>query len=190
MLLDWALRGLSIVLALGTPLALWYRFWWGGKSQIAFRQLPDPRERYWSYGRTDGEEFWSNYVHIIAINKGWWTGLIWNFELREVSFRDGPTVTDTSEQTVKIEIDTYTDGESKRIDLGNPHQRVERNIPGRDIAHLKLAPFLSPDGDLAQHAEKSKIADLTFEATIQDNNRTDSVPFTVTMDVSNVNFEE
>jgi hypothetical protein len=50
-LMDWIVR----LLALATPLALWYRFWWGSKSQLSVRQLPDSRERYWSYGRTDDE---------------------------------------------------------------------------------------------------------------------------------------
>jgi hypothetical protein len=184
--IDWIVRSL----ALATPVALWYRFWWGSKSQVSFRQLPDPRDRYWSYGSTDGDHWWGNYAHVIAVNRGWWTGLLWDITLEEVTFDDNQTVTEACDETVKIEIDTYAEGESERIDLGNPHQRVERSIPGRDIAHLKLAPFLSPDGDLAKHAEESDEAEFEFVAKVQDNKRTDTVPFTVTMDVSDVDFDD
>lgn len=185
---DWGFQVLSIILALGTPLALWYRFWWGSKSQVSFRQLSDPRDRNWSYGST--EESWSNYVHVIAINRGWWTGVIWGVELQKVSFDDGHTVTDVSSETVKTEIDTYVEGESKRLDAEDPHQREERNIPGRDIAHVKLVPFLKTGGEIAKHAEQSDKADLTFIIRIEDNKRTDLVEFPVTMDVSEVEFDE
>lgn len=185
-LMDWIVR----LLALATPLALWYRFWWGSKSQLSVRQLPDPRERYWSYGRTDDEEWWSNYVHVIAVNRGWWTGLIWDVELRAVTFDGAHTVANASEETVKIEIDAYSEGESERLDLSNPHQRVERNISERDIAHLKIAPFLDPSGDLARRAESAETAKFEFALTVQDNKRTDTAPFTVTTDVSDVSFED
>jgi len=129
--IDWIVRSL----ALATPVALWYRFWWGSKSQVSFRQLPDPRDRYWSYGSTDGDHWWGNYAHVIAVNRGWWTGLLWDITLEEVTFDDNQTVTEACDETVKIEIDTYAEGESERIDLGNPHQRVERSIPG-EILHI------------------------------------------------------
>ncbi len=188
MLPDWVLPTLSVLFAVGTPLALWYRFWWGSKSQVTFRQLPDPRERDWTRGRSDGIEEWSNYIHIIAINKGWWTGLIWGVELQEVSFDGNHTVTDTGDETVKIAIETYDGGESHRIDLDDPHQRAERNIPGRDVTHLKFVPFLDPSGDLARHAENAEEAEFVFEATIQDNKRTDAVELLARMDVDDVEF--
>ena len=190
MLFELLLQLSSIVLALGTPLALWYRFVWGSKSQICFRQLSDPRERKWSYGRQDDTEYWSNYIHVIAINRGWWTGILWEIELQEVSFDDGTTVTDESSETINTAIDVYSDGKSERLDLENPHQRKEQNIPDRGVAQIKLVPFLKTEGNLADDAEQSKEAEFLFEATIQDNKRTDSVEFRVTKDVSDVKFND
>jgi hypothetical protein len=188
MLFRWGVQVVSVILAFGTPLALWFRFRWGSKSQVSFRQLPDPRERKWSYGRTEDIEIWSNYVHVIGINRGWWTGVIWSIGLEQVSFDSGQTV-NASNEVIKTEIETYNESESERLDLGNPHQREERNIPGRDIAHVKFVPFIETGGKLAHHAEKSKEAEFTFKVTIEDNKRSNVVPCSVTMDVSDVSFE-
>jgi len=99
-------------------------------------------------------------------------------------------VTDASSETINTAIDVYSDGKSERLDLENPHQRKEQNIPDRGVAQIKLVPFLKTEGNLADDAEQSKEAEFLFEATIQDNKRTDSVEFRVTKDVSDVKFND
>ncbi|QZP39445.1 hypothetical protein [Halobaculum magnesiiphilum] len=193
---EWLLSNLEFLfnitirgLTLAAPIAILYRFWYGGKSRLKFKQIKDPRERNWSRHKNNSPILWSNYVHYIAVNRGWWPGIIWDVSLQCVEFNTGERIADGEETLHDVYLDIYKGGESERIDTENPHTREERTLEGRDITHIKLGPKVNENGDFAELATNAETATFYFEAEVEDNKGRSKVPFSAKMDVSDVDTE-
>lgn len=192
MLPDWLLSInwipiFGLFLAIAGPLALGYRFWWGSKSQIHFKQMNVPRERFWGSGRREDIPVWSNYFHFIGVNRGWWPGLIWNIQIEKVKLGDGTTASVDSNDVQQLEFIPYKEGGgTERLDLENIHTRQHRTVSGRDILYFKLVPFIKDESRLVERLKESDTAKFTFAARMEDNQRSYTKHFTVERNVEDI----
>jgi hypothetical protein len=187
--LDWAFRIASILFAAGTFVAVWYRFRWGSKSRVSFRQMPDPRKRGWSRSGNQDTERWSTYIHLLGTNRGWWSGVIWTAELEKVVFDKTNEMHSIAKEVDDLIIETYTDGEEQRLDLDDPHQREERDIPARDNSHLKIVPFIKAGGEFEKRANSPAEAEFIFKITIQDNRDSSVVTVPVAQNLDGIDSD-
>lgn len=186
---DWALRTLSLFFAAVTPVALWYRFLWGGQSRIRLQPLHPSTRREWSSGhrRKGTVAFWSNYFQGLTINRGWWTGLIWDVELVTVRFPDGSTVENIEDCVDELRFEMYTDEGKQSINLRSRHVREGRSIRGRTIQYVNFVPFLIDNSEFTEKAKSHDTAEFVFDLTVEDNSGRYTTSASFSRDISKIN---
>lgn len=168
---EWALRTLTLFFAAATPVALWYRFQWGGQSRVRLQPLNPSNPREWSSGRRRNGTvpYWSNYFHGSTINRGWWTGLIWDVELVGIRFPDGTIVKNIEDCVDELRFEVYTDKGKQSIDLSSRQVRDGRSIQGRTTQYVNFVPFLIDESEFTEKAKSHDTAEFVFHLTVEDN---------------------
>lgn len=184
MVVGTLLQILGVLFALGTPIGLWYRYWWGSKSHIKVRQLNIFQSTNWRDTTTEGESTASVRFIFIASNGGWRDGFIGDVRPVSIKFDNGRTITDINSVLKKSKYErSLTESTIEKLDMDRMYNLERRQVKSRDDLIFYYVLHLLTDSEFTEIARSATSATFRFEGTFEDHSRKYTREFSAEMEL-------